>query len=186
MSKNLRDYTKTIYTLDSVVHQLQDGDWDKQSPNDEWNARETLGHVIWGMRRIAAAINNEPEPAEQAEAEVAGSDPVGSWDEAREYILAALDSHGALQKVIPTPFGEMPVDDAIGSLFLDPLTHAWDIAKAAGLDAYFPDDLAAKALQILQAVGDAIRGPGIMEQAVEVSDDSSMIERLVAHTGRTP
>ena len=78
MSKNLRDYTKTLYALDAVVNRVAGDDWDKQSPNEEWSARETLGHVIWGMRRIAAAINNEPEPAEQAEADVAGSDPVGS------------------------------------------------------------------------------------------------------------
>lgn len=186
VSQNLRDYTKTVYALDSVVHQLKDDDWDKQTPNDEWNARETLGHVIWGMRRIAAAINDAPGPAEQAEAEVAGANPVGSWEEARDHILAALDSRGALQKIIQTPFGEMPADDAIGSLFLDPLTHAWDIARAAGIDAYIPEELAAKALQILEAVGDAIRGPGFMGEAIEVSDSATMADRLAAYTGRTP
>ena len=45
MSQNLRDYIKTVYTMDGVVRRVADGDWDNQSPNDEWTAKQTLGHV---------------------------------------------------------------------------------------------------------------------------------------------
>ncbi len=186
MSRNLRDFTKTIYTMDGVVRRVADRDWDNQSPNDDWTAKQTLGHVIWGMKRIAAAINGEATPEEQAEEDVAGDRPVDSWDDVRENLLDALDHHGVLQKEIETPFGDMTVDEAIGKFIFDALTHAWDIAEATGVDAAIPDDLAEKALNVLMAFGDAVRGPGLFNDAVEVDDDAPVQDRFIAFGGRKP
>lgn len=186
MSKNLRDFTKTIYTMDGVVRRVADNDWDNQSPNDEWTAKQTLGHVIWGMKRIAAAIKDDPTPEEQAEEDVAGDRPVDSWDDVRENLLDALDHHGVLQKEIETPFGDMTVDEALGKFIFDALTHAWDIAEATGVDAAIPEDLADKALSVLMAFGDAIRGPGLFDSEVKVADDASVQDRFIAFSGRKP
>lgn len=186
MSQNLRDYVKTIYTMDGVVRRVADGDWDNQSPNDDWTAKQTLGHVIWGMKRMIASVTDGPLPAEQAEADVAGDRPAETWDGVRENLLDALDHHGVLKKEIETPFGEMTVDDALGRFFFDALTHAWDIAQATGVDAAIPDDLAQKSLGILMAFGDAVRGPGIFDDAVEVPEDAPVQDKLIAYSGRTP
>lgn len=186
MSKNLRDYTKTLYTMDGVVRRVADSAWDNQSPNDEWTAKQTLGHVIWGMKRMVAAINGDPVPAEQAEALVAGDQPADTWEGVRENLLDALDHHGVLQKEIETPFGDMTVDEALGRFLFDALTHAWDIAQATGVDAAIPEDLAEKALGVLMAFGDAVRGPGILAEAVEVPQDAPIQDRLIAYSGRKP
>ena len=186
MSQNLRDYIKTIYTLDGVVRRVADSDWENQSPNDEWTAKQTLGHVIWGMKRMHAAVTGDTPPGEQAEAEVAGENPSATWDEVRENLLNALDRHGVLSKEIDTPFGDMTVDEALGRFFFDGLTHAWDIAKATGVDAAIPEDLAAKALDVMYALGDAVRGPGIFAEAVEVPQDAPVQDKLIAYSGRKP
>lgn len=186
MSQNLRDYVKTIYTLDGIVRRVADSDWENQSPNDEWTAKQTLGHVIWGMRRMYASVTDGPPPGEQPEVEVAGDNPAATWDEVRENLLDALDRHGVLHKEIETPFGEMTVDEALGRFFFDGLTHAWDIAKATGVDAAIPEDLAAKALDVMYAFGDAVRGPGIFASEVEVPQDAPIQDKLIAYTGRQP
>ncbi len=187
MSQNLRDYTKTLYTMDGVVRRVADKDWDNQSPNNEWSAKQTLGHVMWGMKAITAAINGDARPAEQAEADVAGDRPADTWDGVRENLLDALDSHGVLNKEIETPFGDMTVDEAIGKFFFDALTHAWDIAQATGVDAAIPDDLAEKGLAVLMAFGDAIRGPEApFDDAVEVPQDAPIQDKLIAYSGRKP
>lgn len=186
MSQNLRDYTKTLYTMDGVVRRVADTDWENQSPNTEWTAKQTLGHVIWGIKRITAAINDEPGPAEEPEDSVAGINPAATWDAVRENLLSALDHHGVLHKQIETPFGDMTVDEALGRFLFDSLTHAWDIAKATGVDAAIPEDLAEKALEVLMAFGDAVRGPGILADAVEVSDDAPIQDKLIAYSGRQP
>ena len=186
MSQNLRDYTKTLYALDGVVQRVRDSDWDNQSPNPEWTARETLGHVIWGMKRLTSAVTGDDPPAEQAEAEVAGDSPQQTWDDVRDNLLDALDHHGVLHKMVESPFGEMTVDEALGRFLLDPLTHAWDIAQATGVDAAIPDDLSEKAIAVMMAFGDAIRGPGFFDDAVEVADDAPVTDKFIAYSGRQP
>ncbi len=186
MSQNLRDYTKALYTVDGVVQRVDDDSWDNASPNEEWSAKETLGHVIWGLKRIANAARDAGDPPEQAEVDVAGSDPKASWTEAFDDVLEALDQRGVLAKVIETPFGTMSVDDAIGAFFVDPLTHAWDIAKAADVEPALPDDLSKKALAMLAAAGDALRRPGGLGPIVDVDEAASNADKFIATTGRTP
>ena len=186
MSENLRNYTKAIYTVDGVVRRLGKSDWDNQSPNENWSARETLGHVIWGMRRMANAVRDLDPPAEQAEADVAGVDPVATWEEVRDNLLEALDHRGVLSKEIVTPFGTMTVDDALGTFFSDPLTHAWDIARSAGIDPALPPELTRKALVLLQAAGDVLRGPGRLADPIEVDEVASDADKFIAFTGRDP
>ena len=43
MSQNLRDYTKTLYTMDGVVRRVKHGDWDNQSPNDNGRPKKPSG-----------------------------------------------------------------------------------------------------------------------------------------------
>lgn len=186
MSQNLRDYVKTIYAMDGVVRRVADNAWDNQSPNEEWTAKQTLGHVIWGMKRMIAAVNDGPVPAEQAENDVAGDRPADTWEGVRENLLDALDHHGVLQKEIETPFGDMTVDEALGRFFFDALTHAWDIAQATGVDAAIPPELAEKALTVAMAMGDAVRGPGIFGDVVDVPQDAPVQDKFIGYTGRKP
>ena len=96
------------------------------------------------------------------------------------------DSHGVLSKEIETPFGDMTVDEALGPFFFDARTHAWDIAQATGVDAAIPEDLAQKGLDVMYAFGDAVRGPGIFGDEVEVAQDAVPQDKLIAYSGRKP
>ena len=96
--------------------------------------------------------------------------------------LAALDHPGVLASVGPTPFGEMSIDDFIGSIWVDPLTHAWDIADAAGIDPGIDDATADHALATLAPLSAAIRGPGMFDD--ELDSDGTTLDRFIAFTGR--
>jgi len=152
MSENLRAYTKALYAVDGVVKRLKDSDWGKQSPNEEWTAKETLGHVIWGIRRMTAAATGGEPPDAQPEDEVAGDNPAETWQSAFDNILEALDQRGVLAKTIESPMGTMTIDEALGRFFADPLAHAWDLAKTAGIEAALPEELAERCIAILAAV----------------------------------
>lgn len=182
----MRNYVKSLYTVDGVVRRVPDKDWDKQSPNPDWSAKETLGHVIWGVRHMSAAIRGIKAPEDELQLSVVGTDPVTTWTEAMDELLAALDERGVLHKQISTPFGEMTVDDALGTFFSDSLAHAWDIATAVGIDAVLPDDLSRKGLVILKAAGEALRGPGFMKEPIEISESAPSASQFIAYTGRKP
>lgn len=186
MSENLRNYTKAIYALDAVVQRTPPEAWDNQSPCEDWTAREVLGHTLWGMKAITAHAGGGQGPAQQAEAEAAGPDPVATWNGVRDRLFAALDSSGAIHTVMDGPFGQMPIDTGLGIFFFDPMAHAWDIARAAGTQACLPADLCERAAQSLAAMGDGIRRPGVMGPAVEVDESADAEARFVAMTGRNP
>ncbi len=134
MSENLRTYTKALYTLDAVARRVPAEAWDAPSCCEGWTAREVAGHAAWVVANVGAAAGANPAPAPQAEADVAGDDPAAIIAAAVQTTLAGLDQQGILQRVVPTPFGEMAIDDFIGALWVDPLTHAFDIADATGID----------------------------------------------------
>ncbi len=186
MSENLRSFVKAAYTFDAVVRRVATDAWDHPSPCEEWTAREVAGHVIWGMRNIAALASGGPTPAEQPEADIAGVDPEATWRQACDDAMTALDQVGALARVGNGPFGEMTVDGFLGFYPSDLLAHAWDIAQAAGLDAHLPVDLCERGARGLAAAGDLLRQPGLMGPAVDVADDADAPTRFIALSGRRP
>lgn len=185
MSENLRRYTKALYTLDAVARRVPPAAWDRPSCCAGWTARHVAGHAAWVIRNVGAMTGANPPPPRADEAEVAGDDPAATIADAVATTLAGLDHQGVLQRVAPTPFGEMPVDDFIGTLWVDSLTHAFDIADAVGIEHGIDAATAEQAHASLALIADAIRGPGRFDEAVEVETDDPLA-RFIAFTGRRP
>ncbi|MFV0307615.1 MAG: TIGR03086 family metal-binding protein [Desertimonas sp.] len=186
MSKNLRDYTRAVYTMDAVVNRMPADAWDNPSPCDGWTARQVLGHFMWGAERIASAAAGEDPPAPRSEAEMATDDPPRAWAATRDHVLGALDHDGALRRDFSGPFGPGDVDSFLPIHGVDGLLHAWDVATAGGIEAHLPTDLAAAGAAAIASFGDGIRQPGVFGPAVAVSDDADDVTRFVAIAGRTP
>lgn len=92
---------------------------------------------------------------------------------------------GALATVAATPFGEMPIDNFIGIVWIDPLAHAWDVADAAGIDHGIDSDSTAAAMAVLQPLADGLRGPGLFNEQVDTSGNDA-VSAYIAFTGRKP
>lgn len=183
MSENLRTYLSACYAFDAVARRVPADKWDAQSPCSSWTAREVVGHSITVAEMIRAAVGGDG-PSEGTEAQKAGDDPLASWSSAFQSLQAQLDQPGSLQQVSQSPFGEMPVDNLMGALFPDPFLHTWDLAQAAGIDHGLDPALARRAQAGLAAMGDAIRGPGRFDDAVEAPADADPVVQLAAFAGR--
>jgi len=183
MSENLRNYTKGVYLLDAVAQRVPADAWDNPSCCDGWTAREAAGHAAWLIRNIGSVASGNGPISEQAEAEVLGDDPPAGLRSIIAGTLEALDQQGSLQAIAQTPFGEMPVDAFIGIVWVDPVTHAWDVADATGVDHGIDEATAEQALAQLQPVADGLRGPGLFSDAVDASG-ADAVSRFIAFTGR--
>ena len=88
-----------------------------------------------------------------------------------------LEHHG------PTIIGEMTVDDFLGAMWIDPMTHSWDLADSVAVDHGISDDQAntlyAQALESIEA----FRRPGGYGDALQGSNDP--VDRLMEFLGRT-
>ncbi len=186
MSDNLRIYQRCVFVLDAVVQRVPESAWDIATCNPEWTVRETLGHAIWGMNRLAADASGQPIPSRIPEAEVAGADPAATWNGARDHVLTALDRQGVLQQMRETVFGTMTIGNLVGFVGVDLTTHAWDIGQAIGIDPCIPVDLAETFTQGLLTMGDTLRVPGGLGSAVEVDSDASSVATFIGLTGRDP
>lgn len=184
MSKNLQNFTKAASMLRNVAIRVPAQAWDNASCCDGWTAREAAGHASWVLQNIAAGANGGGHPAQQPEADVAGDDPAATVCASVDACLAALDQPGVLAKISQTPFGEMPMDNFIGAVWVDPMTHAWDIADATGIDHGIDDATATSALDQLRPMADMMRGAGVFGPEVETSS-TDPIDQLVAFAGRT-
>jgi len=184
MSENLRKYTKAVYMLDAVAARVPADAWENPSCCEGWSARQTAGHAAWLIKNIGSMASGNGTIAEQAEAEVLGADPAAGLREIIAGTLAQLDQEGSLSRVIASPFGEMPVDNFIGIVWVDPLMHAWDVADATGI-AHGIDDASAQAAKAqLEPVAAGMRAPGLFADVAEASGDDP-VSKMAAFLGRT-
>lgn len=170
--------------LRSTANRVPADAWDNASCCDGWSAREVAGHATWVINTITAGATGQEKPGPQAEAEIAGADPAATVRNAVDTCLAALDRPGALNVKYDSLFGEMPVDDFLGSIYPDPLAHTWDIADATGIAHGIDAAMAEQATATLTPASDSLRAPGMLGSIVETSSTDA-VEQMIAFTGRT-
>ena len=113
---------------------------------------------------------------------MAGADPATTMRDSAAAAVAAVDS-ADLTKVIPSPFGEMPVDDFLGIIWVDTLTHAWDVADAGGIDSGIDADLADAARSTLEPLAPTLREFGAIGPPVD-EPAGDALAAYIAFTGR--
>lgn len=165
------------------------GRLDAQTPCDEWTARRLIDHLLAGQQMFASGPSGGTiAPPTGEPPELVGDDPAAQYEDARKATLHAYSQPGVLEGTVKGSSGDVPAMQVMGIAFCDQLIHGWDLAKATGQDATMPPDLAEVAMQFVGGrISDEARGPGKnFKAAVEVPDDASAQDKLVAYCGRTP
>jgi uncharacterized protein (TIGR03086 family) len=186
MSDNLRIYTKAIYGFDHVARLAGDGDWNKPSPCEGWNARHVIGHVLAIQRYIESLIRDVPpsmNPMVDPDRNC-GAHPYETWAAARDGVLEALDHPDVLGRTVQNWNGPATVDAVIGFNVADTTIHSWDLARALGVDDRLDPATVAHAMSAMAPVLDGLRGVGFFGQAIEVGSDADPQARLLGVAGR--
>ncbi len=184
MSDNLRRYTVAMFELDRVIRSVPADAWEQPSPCEGWTAREVAGHAMAVVANIAAKLGNRDAVNAFGDvAAIAGEDPVDTYCGIRDEVLEALDRDGALATPVQSALGIMSMDEYLGALVGDAIIHAWDIARATGVDERLDPRLVDHVLARMIASG-VSRGPDRFGDEVVVADDASPQHRLLALSGR--
>jgi len=184
MSENLRNFTKALYGMDAVVARVPEAAWDQPSPCEGWTARDVVGHQLGVLNGVAhmAAGNEMIMPTGPDDM----SDPQARWVEGRDAVLAALDHEGALHHSGKYWFGPMTIDELIGVVQWDPLTHAWDLSQATGVAAVLDEGLAQLSFDRISAMRPALAKMRLVGDEVEVAADANIVDRFLGMIGRNP
>ena len=182
MSEQLRNFTRGIYALDAVVQRVHGDQWGAQTPCPDWNAAQLIEHQCAVLNGVATmAETGEMAPPTPS----ADSDPVTMWNECRDRVLKALDTKGTLAQEGPFWFKAATIDDVCGAVLWDPVTHAWDLATATGIDHGLSDELLETTLATVEPRIDMLAKSERTAPAIEVDGDAPVLHRYLAAVGRS-
>jgi len=151
------------------------------TPCSEWTVQQLIAHLVGGTEYLlSAATGGESAPAAH------GSNV--DYRRAVAEVLDALKQPGAMDWTCISPLGfEWPVSQAVAGTFMDVLIHTWDLARATGQDEKLDSVLVnACSAMFLPDMPERGRAAGIVGPAVEVGDDGSPQDLLLAAMGRRP
>jgi uncharacterized protein (TIGR03086 family) len=172
-----------IPALQQLAAETSQEQLDAKTPCEKWLVRDLFGHLIMGGTTFAAAVRGDDAPGEVP----LGPDAIitSTTKAALSDIDEAFRRPGALERVVATPFGEMPGDTFARLLAFDGLMHLWDLAMATGREVQIPDEVVAEVDAFARAaVAPEMRGPETFGPELQPAEGASPLECLVAFSGR--
>lgn len=181
-------YEAAVKAMQPIVAAVKPNQLTSSTPCTEWTVQALLNHNIkvaqWAQGLITSG------PAKVNPMEVTGALPregaAAAFSSGTAAVLAALKSRGTLEKVVTTPFGQMPVGQFIMFPMLDIVVHKWDLAKATNQNVSLDAGLAQACYNVLQMGVEQGRKGGAFGPEVKVPINASIQNKLLALSGRKP
>jgi uncharacterized protein (TIGR03086 family) len=159
---------------------------DGSTPCASFTVSGVLDHMTGLASAYAPAFRGDPSPGDGGRSAADDHDLPTRFQLAMDDLLDAVQSPGALQRTIDTPFGPMP-----GSMFarlvaFDGLIHGWDLATSTQQTWDPPDDLVAEVDAFArQTIAPEMRDGDTFAQETHAPPDATRLLGLVAFSGRT-
>lgn len=175
-------YRRLADAFTAKVADVPAGRWGDATPCEEWSARDLVGHMrdTHGMFLgfVGGSLPELPSVDE---------DPLGMWTGARDAVQAELDDPERAGAEFDGFFGRSTFEGAVDRfLSFDLVVHGWDLAHATGQDERIDPADVARVRVAAEALGDAMRGPGVFGPAVDPPPDADDQAKLLAFLGRDP
>ncbi|MDI9899239.1 TIGR03086 family metal-binding protein [Rhodococcus sp. IEGM 1409] len=160
-------------------------DWNAPTPDSDWQVEHLVRHVIeeqqWVPPLLAGLTVGEATP---------DIVPVGDdlWTEWQKYSDAAIKAWKStdLSAHVHLSYGTVKVEPYLRQQTSDVTIHTWDLARAVGADERLDPDLVEAVWSDLDGQRDMLAESGLFSAPVELPDDASLQDKLIALTGRDP
>jgi len=173
-------------TLEQLVRGTRASQLGDPTPCDKFAVRDLLDHLVGGLTTFGALFRGEAPPDLDGR-DVVGDDHAAAFSAALAAFDEASRAPGAMDRTIAAPFGEVPAPVFLRFLAFDGLVHSWDLATATGQSFNPPDDLVTDVEAFARtAVAPEMRDGDTFAREVTPPAGASLIERLVAFSGRQP
>ncbi len=182
----LEQHRRAMAEFDRRVRAVAPDQWHRDTPCEGWDVRALVNHVVveqlWVPHYLAGAVPEELR--DRDEGDQLGDDPVGAWAEAAAAARAALEAPGVLDRTIRMSTGERRVADHVPLLVVDLAIHAWDLARAVGLDEVLDAGLVEALHREWAPRAGELVATGLFAPPIEVGEDADTQTRLLAIHGR--
>ena len=159
---------------------------DGPTPCASFSVSGVLEHMTGLASAFAPAFRGDEPPRHDTPTAVGDSDLPVRFQVAMNDLLEAVNSPGALQRTIDTPFGPMPGSTFARLVAFDGLIHGWDLATSTQQAWDPPEDIVAEVDAFArQAIAPEMRNGDTFARATQPPADATPLLHLVAFSGRT-
>ncbi len=174
-----------VPTLTALVDRIDATQLNDPTPCDDFTVHDVLDHMIVLGGTFAYWFRGEDAP-EITAPPVYGRVPAAEFTAAMNDLLDATRSPGAMDRVIPSPMGDMPGSTFARLVAFDGTVHGWDLATAAGIPYELPTDVVDAVDGFARdALTDDMRDGDTFKSPTDAPDSATRLERLVAFSGRS-
>ncbi|WP_116246944.1 TIGR03086 family metal-binding protein [Nocardiopsis sp. FIRDI 009] len=172
--------------FDRRVRDVGPDDWGRPTPCAEWTVRDLVDHLVteqlWVPHLLGGA--RVKDVGDRFEGDQLGDDPVAAWSAAAHAAREAWLAPYTLERTVHLSHGDVPGEVYLWEMTFDLAVHAWDLARALGVDERLDPVLVS---ELRDWLGERGFGPGPMFDApVAVGSEAAPQDRLIALTGRKP
>lgn len=196
-------FGRAVALAGSVISSVSPDQLDAPTPCTEYDVRTLLGHLTTVLHRVTA-LGRGQDPFALPEVQVADDGWVEAWFDVVEDARSAWSDDDTLTRVMRLPWAELPGSGMLAMYTCEVTLHTWDLATATGQQPAWDERVVGVAYEALRR---ALPGPGrtaILEavvaemppehregglpfaEPVHVATDATLIDRLVAWSGRRP
>ncbi|MBA3908103.1 MAG: TIGR03086 family protein [Pseudonocardiales bacterium] len=162
------------------------GRWAAPTALPGWDVRALVHHIVveerWAPPLFAGLTIDEVGDLMKGDQLV--PDPLTGAGDASKMALAAVLDDGALERTVHLSFGDLPGAEYARQLAADHLVHAWDLARALGVDDRLDADAVHTVLDWFDTTEDLYREIGVIGPRVPVPGDADEQTQLLARFGR--
>ena len=181
-------YHRTVEAWADRVNAVGPDQWDRPTPCRDWTVSDLTNHVVGEDLWTAPLVNGSTiaDVGDRFDGDLVGDDPV------RAALDAAMEATTVVAQRLPEggtvqlSYGEEQLTEYVYQLATDHLVHAWDLARAVGVDATLDAECVATVRAWFGDREDTYRSGGAIGPRVPLPDGASAQDDLLARFGRTP
>lgn len=179
----LEDLARASEAVGDLIAEIRAEQWKAPTPCTEWDVRGVVDHLV-GMDLVFTAMT-EDGPMPDREAVRLGTDPAGAFRSSSAGLHAAFSRPGVLERSFHSPMGSATGAERLQIRLYDLLAHGWDLARATGIPARLPEDVAERALAFAQTQLSTQPRTGRFADPQPVAATAPAVDRLAAFLGRS-
>lgn len=180
MSEIADRYRRLSEKFAATVAAVPDDRWTDQSPCEDWDARQVVGHVVETQGMFLGFVDRGLGGGPSVE-----EDPAAAWDHARGKVQADLDDPKRAAVTFEGFAGTTTFEAAVDRfLCSDLVVHRWDLAQASGQRVQLESGDMAHVREAMADLADQMRGPGVFGPELEPPPGADEQTAFLAYFGR--
>lgn len=178
-------FVQCLSQASEVVESISREDFDKPTPDDDWDVHHLLMHMTYELYWIPDMVQGKTidEVGAKYDSDLTEGDFKQNWRDGAKKAEVAIRS-ADLYATAHLSFAEASNDSYINQVGGELLIHAWDLSKAIGQPISFKPELTEHLYSNTKPRADTLVRSGLFKPVVGVSDGADLQTKLLALFGR--